>query len=120
MANRYFSPVAALNKEVKILAGHFDTNNTSDPTLTAGLGLEVKRTGVGTFSVKPISYDKGSVKYDKYYAYLAFLVGGEVAVTGTWNASTNTGTITLTGGADTTGEEIHFMIIAQNSTTPSV
>lgn len=120
MANRYFSPVAALNKEVKIIAGHFDTNNTSDPTLTAGLGVEVKYSTTATFTIKPISYDKGAVKYDKYPAYLCFLVGGEVAVTGTWNAATNTGTIVLTGGSDTTGEEIHFMILAQNSSTPSV
>lgn len=120
MSNRYFSQVAALNKEVKILAGHFDTNNTSDPTLTAGLGLEVKRTGVGTFSVKPIYYDKNVVKYDKFPAYLAFIVSGEEAVLGTWDSANNVGTITLAGGADTTGKEIHFLVIAQNSTTPSV
>lgn len=119
MANRYFSGVQSLHKEMKIIAGRFVTANTSAPTVSAGLGIEVTRTGVGVFDVKPIYYDKGSVKYDVYPAYIAGVASGEVALTSVVDASNNKMTITLTGG-DTTGDEISFILIAQNSTTPSV
>ena len=120
MANRYFSGVQSLHKEMKIIAGRFTTNNTSAPVLVAGLGVEVTRTGVGVFDVKPIYYDKGIVKYDVYPAYISAVAGGEEAVTSVMDHANNKMTITLAGGADTTGNEISFVIIAQNSTTPSV
>ena len=120
MANRYFSTVQALNKEVKVLAGRFTTNGTSAPALVAGLGVEVTRTGVGVFDVKFISYDKGSVKYDSYPYYISAVASGEEAVTTEMVHASDKMTITLAGAADTTGNEIDFIILAQNSSTPSV
>jgi len=119
MANRYFSGVQALNKEVKILTGTFTTAGTGAAVLDAGLGIEVLRTGVGVFTVRPISYDKGSVKYDTYPAILGFMCSGVEPVTTTFVSSTSIGTVTVTSG-ETTGKVFSFVMMAQNSSTPSV
>ena len=119
MANRYFDTVQALNKQVKILTGTFTNAGTGSAVLDAGLGVEVLRTGIGVFTIRPISYDKGSVKYDTYPAILSFIVSGVEPVTTTFVSATGIGTVTVTSG-ETTGKVFSFVMIAQNSSTPSV
>lgn len=53
MANKTFYDVQAVNPGVKILAGSFTTNNTSNPDSTnnTGAGWSVARTGTGELTV---------------------------------------------------------------------
>lgn len=53
MASRVFRDVQALNPEVKIIAGSFKTNASSDPVAAdnTGKGWSVARTATGTWTV---------------------------------------------------------------------
>ena len=115
MANRNFSKVQGLNKEVKIIAGRFDDADAS----VAGLGFSGANTGTGTYTI---------TLEDKYNFLLA--VTAQVHST----SGTDDFVITVVGedvdGAKTidlevavagtltdlgTGDEIHFSAFLQNS-----
>jgi hypothetical protein len=125
MANRLFSKVKGLNKELILIAGRLE----DDDTVNAGLGfsgansttgvyivtLEDKynalisctatiqsTTGVDDYNVCIIAHDVTSAKTITLHVY----------------KSDGDGTATLTDLGDT--DEIHFVAVLQNSATPSV
>lgn len=123
MANRYFYNVQAMNKEIKIIAGHFDAVAAS-ATKVQGLGYTVAKTGTGEYT---ITLD------DPYNA----LISGQVTVEDSTpvdlvaqidnhdvTGTVKTVVINLlaaaspTNGAATT--KIHFALFLQNSSLPSV
>lgn len=124
-ANRNFSDVQALNKQVKLIAGRLE----DDDTANAGLGWSGANTGTGIYTV---------TLSDTYNALLACTATVQ-STSGTDNyvvsiAShdvSSAGTITfhvqvddglgagvLTDLGDT--DEIHFIAVLQNSSLPSV
>ena len=126
MANRQFSKVQALNKEVKIICGRLE----DDDTKNAGLGWSGANTGTGIYTI---------TLEDKYNALLACTATVQ-STSGTDNyqltiashdvtAATPTivihvsvddglGAGVLTDLGDT--DQIHFSAFLQNSAVPSV
>jgi hypothetical protein len=51
MANRNFDHPWVLGKRIVQIGGSFDTNGSSSPVATKGLGFTVTRTGVGTYAL---------------------------------------------------------------------
>ena len=125
MANRNFSRVQGLNKEIKIIAGRLEDDDTSN----AGLGWSGANSTTGIYII---------TLEDKYNALIACNVSIQsttgaddynvcVAAHDVTSAKTITihtyksdgdGTATLTDLGDT--DEIHFSAFLQNSSTPSV
>lgn len=120
MANRNFSRVQGLNKEIKIIAGSFDDADAK----VAGLGYTAADTGTGVYT---ITLD------DKYNALLSITANIQstsgtddyvvsIAAHDVTSAKTITlhvavaGTLTDLGA----GDSIHFAAFLQNSATPSV
>ena len=120
MASRSFNRVQALNKEVKIICGRLE----DDDTKNAGLGFSGANTGTGTYTITledtyvallactaTIQCTSGTDDYT--VSVVSHDVSGaktidlEVAVAGT-----------LTNLGDT--DEIHFAAFLQNSSVPSV
>ncbi len=126
MANRNFNRVQSLNKEVKIICGRLE----DDDTKNAGLGFTGANSGTGIYTI---------TLEDKYNALLACTATIQ-STTGADDfnvciashdvtAATPTivlhvyksdgdGTATLTDLGDT--DEIHFSAFLQNSSLPSV
>jgi hypothetical protein len=121
MADRQFSRVQALNKQVKIIAGRLK----DDDTAQAGLGWSGADTGTGVYT---ITLD------DSYNALLSMTANIQstagtddfVVSIASHDVSASTAVIVLhvaVAGTLTdigTGDEIHFTAILQNSTLPSV
>jgi len=125
MANRNFNRMQALNKEVKVIAGRLE----DDDTAKAGLGWTGANTGTGVYVI---------MLEDKYRALLACTATLQtttgtddynvcVAAHDVSSARTITlhvyksdgdGTGTLTDLGDT--DELHFAAFLQNSSLPSV
>lgn len=120
MANRNFSRIQGLNKEVKIIAGRFNDAGVS----VAGLGFSGANTGTGTYTI---------TLEDKYNALLSVqcqvhstsgtddfsvtVVGEDVNGAKTIDVEVHVaGTLTDLGS----GDELHFIAALQNSSTPSV
>ena len=120
MANRNFSRMQSLNKEVKVLCGRLE----DDDTKNAGLGWTGANTGTGTYTI---------TLEDKYPALLSFtataqstsgtddfkitIVSHDVSSAKTIDLEVDVaGTLTDLGDTD----EIHFAAFLQNSSLPSV
>jgi hypothetical protein len=119
MANRNFSRVQALNKEVKIIAGRLG----ADDSTKAGLGWSGADTGTGIYSI---------TLQDKYNALLSITCQVQsTAGTDDYTATVAShdvngtkvivvhvsvaGTLTDLGA----GDELHFTAVLQNSSLPS-
>jgi hypothetical protein len=121
MANRTFTNIQSIHKEMKVLAGRFDVNGVTTPDGVKGLGFSIARTGVGIFTVTPKYTDPNGIsKSDAYPHYLSFVANGGVAVTSTLDASTGVGTITATAGEPADNTQISFIYVVQNSSVPAV
>ncbi len=125
MASRSFNRVQALNKEVKLIAGRLE----DDDTAQAGLGWSGANTGTGIYTV---------TLEDKYNALLSCTatiqsttgaddfnvciashdVSSAKTIVFHVYKSDGDGTATLTDLGDT--DEIHFLAVLQNSSLPSV
>jgi hypothetical protein len=120
MANRNFSRVQGLNKELKLLAGRLEDDDTSN----AGLGWSGANTGTGTYTI---------TLEDKYNAlismtatiqstsgtddFIVSVVSHDVSSAKTIDLEVAVaGTLTDLGDTD----EIHWLAVLQNSATPSV
>ena len=125
MANRNFNRMQALNKEVKVIAGRLE----DDDTANAGLGWSGANSTTGIYII---------TLEDKYSALLACTatiqsttgaddfnvciaahdVSSAKTITLHTYKSDGDGTATLTDLGDT--DEIHFAAFLQNSSLPSV
>jgi len=125
MANRTFSKVQALNKEVKIIAGRLE----DDDTANAGLGWTGANSDTGIYIVTltdkynallccnaTIQSTAGTDDYNVCVA--ASDVSSAKTITFHTYKSDGDGTATLTDLGDT--DEIHFAAFLQNSSLPSV
>ena len=125
MANRNFSKIQGLNKEIKVICGRLE----DDDTANAGLGWSGANSGTGIYTI---------TLEDKYNALLACTAtiqsttGADdynVCIASHDVSSAKTivlhvyksdgdGTATLTDLGDT--DEVHFSAFLQNSSLPSV
>lgn len=125
MASRNFNRVQALNKEVKIIAGRLE----DDDTVNAGLGFTGANGGTGIYVVTladtynallactaTIQSTTGADDYNVCIA--AHDVASAKTITLHVYKSDGDGTSTLTDLGDT--DEIHFIAVLQNSGVPSV
>ena len=125
MANRNFSRMQALNKEIKVIAGRLE----DDDTKNAGLGWSGANSTTGIYIITledkynaliactaTIQSTTGADDYNVCIA--AHDVTSAKTITVHTYKSDGDGTATLTDLGDT--DEIHFAAFLQNSTTPSV
>jgi len=125
MASRMYSGVQALNKEVKIIAGSFSIAASGGAaTKVSGLGYSVAKSGTGLYTVT----------LDDQYSDLIAASATIQAATAvnlvaqikseTLAASTRTFIISLNAGATPTEPAavtvVHFVLVLQNSSLPSV
>jgi hypothetical protein len=124
MANRNFSRVQALNHEVKIIAGSFSIAASGGAaTKVTGLGYSVAKSGTGLYTV---------TLQDAYNAALAVTATAQAAtavdlvaqVKSVDVTSAKTVVISLNAGATPTEPAavtvVNFVLVLQNSSTPSV
>ena len=125
MANRSFNRMQALNKEVKMIAGRLEDDDTKNaglgwsgansgtgiytvtledkyPTLLACTATIQSTTGADDYNICIASHDVSSAKTIVFHVY----------------KSDGDGTATLTDLGDT--DEIHFAAFLQNSSLPAV
>ena len=125
MANRNFSKVQGLNKELKIIAGRLE----DDDSKNAGLGFSGANSTTGIYIITledkynalisctaTIQSTTGADDYNVCVA--AHDVTSAKTITLHVYKSDGDGTGTLTDLGDT--DEIHFLALVQNSATPSV
>lgn len=114
MANRNFSDMQSLNKEVKLIAGRFSDAGT----VGAGLGWSAADTGTGEYTVtlqdtyNALLSASAMVAGTDGYAYTASVESHDVTSTKAvvFKVAVN-GTLT-----DMTGDqELHFALMLQNS-----
>lgn len=125
MASRSFNRVQALNKEVKLIAGRLE----DDDTANAGLGWSGANTGTGVYVITlddtynallscqlTVQSTTGADDYNVCVA--AHDVSSAKTITVHVYKSDGDGSGTLTDLGDT--DEIHFLAVLQNSSLPSV
>jgi len=125
MANRIFFDTQSLQPELKILAGSFTCNGTSDPTTTTGTGFTVARSGTGKWTV---TFD------DTYPGILSVMTNFELDSDAASNIVlniSNVGTSSFivhdydlediggTPPVDLTGPIVHFVVFARNTSLTS-
>ena len=124
MANRQFSKVQSLNKEVKIIAGQFSIAATGGAaTKVSGLGYTVAKTGTGLYTI---------TLEDKYPSLLSVCATAQAAVAVDIVAQikshdvVSTKTIVVSLNAVATPVEpaavtvINFVVVLQNSSIDAV
>lgn len=124
MANRNFSRVQGLNKEIKLIAGSFSIAASGGAaTLTQGLGYSVAKTDTGVYTI---------TLEDKYNACLAACATVQAAtavdlvaqVKSVDVTSAKTVVLNLNAGATPTEPSavtvVNFVLVLQNSSTPSL
>ena len=120
MANRNFSDVQALNKEIKLIAGRLE----DDDTKNAGLGWTGANTTTGIYTItlsdkfnaliSLVATVQSTAGTDDYVVSVA---SHDVSSAKTLVLHTAVaGTLTDLGDTD----EIHFVAVLQNSNVPSV
>lgn len=125
MASRIWNTTQALNKQVKIIAGSFSIAASGGAaTKTAGLGWSVAKSATGEYTI---------TLEDSYPALISATATTEaatpvdlVAQIDNHNVSAATPTVVLNLNAGATPTEpsavtsVHFILVLQNSTVPSV
>jgi|TARA_R100000049_G_C1903620_1_gene52926 hypothetical protein len=121
MAEKIFFDAQSLQPELKIMAGSFTMNGTSDPTTTTGTGFTVTRTGVGKWLV---------TFGDSYPGILSVMCSFELDSEAPSNITLNTssaGTSSFivhdvdmeqlgsTLQVDLTGPIVHFVVFMRNT-----
>ncbi len=125
MANRNFSKVQGLNKELKLIAGRLEDDDTSN----AGLGWTGANTGTGVYVITLADKYNALISFtatiqsttgvdDYNVCVISHFVSTTKLITLHVYKSDGDGTGTLTDLGDT--DEIHFLAVVQNSATPSV
>jgi hypothetical protein len=126
MANRNFDTVQALGKEIKIIAGSFAPNGTSDvdASLSTGLGYSVARLNVGQFQITLEDYyvalQSATVSLELNTPSDKILLLGESSITtsdkfvkvNVWDISD----AALADIAPNAHNRIHFNLVLRNST----
>lgn len=64
MANRTLSRLLAVNRDLALVTGSFNTNGTSAPTGLTGQGYTVTRTGVGVYQIQTTDPYVAAVAWD--------------------------------------------------------
>ena len=124
MANRNFSKVQGLNKEIKLIAGSFSIAASGGAaTKVTGLGYTVAKSATGTYTI---------TLADAYNACLAATATTQAAtavnlvsqVTSVDVVTAKTVVIKLLAGATATEPSavtvVNFVLVLQNSSLPSV
>lgn len=125
MANRTFSKVQSLNKEVKVLAGSF--------SIAASGGAATKLTGLGYTVAKSATGEYTLTLSDRYPACLSAVATAQAATpvdlvaqidTVSVDSATPTVVLNLNAGATPTEPSavtvVNFVLVLQNSSLPEV